>query len=98
MKVIDFRSDTVTLPSPEMREAMATAALGDDVYGEDPTVLALEARAAELLGKQAALYVPTGTMGNLAGGTIKVEVWNAIGNQPTTLGIGSLSRLDLPLR
>ena len=65
MEPIDFRSDTVTLPSPEMREAMAVAALGDDVYGEDPTVRALEARAAELLGKEAALYVPTGTMGNL---------------------------------
>jgi threonine aldolase len=65
MEPIDFRSDTVTLPSPEMREAMAAAALGDDVYGEDPTVKALEARAAELLGKEAALYVPTGTMGNL---------------------------------
>ncbi len=62
---IDFRSDTVTLPSPEMRQAMAVAALGDDVYGEDPTVLALEARAAELVGKEAALFVPTGTMGNL---------------------------------
>lgn len=65
MEPIDFRSDTVTLPSPGMQEAMAAAALGDDVYGEDPTVKALEARAAELLGKEAALYVPTGTMGNL---------------------------------
>jgi threonine aldolase len=65
MEPIDFRSDTVTLPSPEMHEAMAKAALGDDVYGEDPTVNALQERAAELLGKEAALYVPTGTMGNL---------------------------------
>lgn len=64
-RIIDFRSDTVTLPSPEMRQAIHEAALGDDVYGEDPTVLALEARAAELLGKEAAVYVPTGTMGNL---------------------------------
>lgn len=63
--IIDLRSDTVTLPSPEMRRAITEAALGDDVYGEDPTVAALEARAAELLGKEAALYVPTGTMGNL---------------------------------
>ena len=63
--IIDLRSDTVTLPSPEMRQAIMEAALGDDVYGEDPTVAALEARAAELLGKEAALYVPTGTMGNL---------------------------------
>ena len=65
MAPIDLRSDTVTLPPPAMREAMAAAALGDDVYGEDPTVLALEARAADLLGKEAALFVPTGTMGNL---------------------------------
>ncbi len=65
MKTIDLRSDTVTLPSPEMRQAIMEAELGDDVYGEDPTVTALEARAAELLGKAAALYVPTGTMGNL---------------------------------
>lgn len=62
---IDLRSDTVTLPSPAMREAMQQAELGDDVYGEDPTVNALEQRAAELLGKEAALFVPTGTMGNL---------------------------------
>lgn len=64
-QVIDLRSDTVTLPSPEMRRAIADAALGDDVYGEDPTVQALEARAAALLGKEAGLFVPTGTMGNL---------------------------------
>lgn len=64
-QIIDLRSDTVTLPSPEMRQAIMEAQLGDDVYGEDPTVQALEARAAEMLGKEAALYVPTGTMGNL---------------------------------
>ena len=63
--MIDFRSDTVTLPPPEMRTAMAAAEVGDDVFGEDPTVRALEARAAELLGKPAALFVPSGTMGNL---------------------------------
>jgi threonine aldolase len=62
---IDLRSDTVTLPSPEMRAAMAAADLGDDVYGEDPTINALEARAAERLGKAAAVFVPSGTMGNL---------------------------------
>lgn len=62
----DFRSDTVTLPTPEMRSAMAEAELGDDVYGEDPTVNRLEAMAAERLGKQAALFVTSGTMGNLA--------------------------------
>jgi threonine aldolase len=63
--VIDFRSDTVTLPSPEMRSAMASAELGDDVYGEDPTVNALEEAAAARLGKEAGLFVPSGTMGNL---------------------------------
>ena len=65
MRVIDLRSDTVTLPSPEMRRAMAEAEVGDDVYGEDPTVNALQAKAAELLGKEAGLYVTSGTMGNL---------------------------------
>lgn len=62
--IADFRSDTVTRPTPEMRRAMAEAEVGDDVFGEDPTVNQLEARAAEILGKEAALFVPTGTMGN----------------------------------
>lgn len=61
---IDLRSDTVTRPTLAMREAMASADVGDDVYGEDPTVLQLEARAAEIFSKEAALFVPTGTMGN----------------------------------
>src|SRR5215207_8401648 len=65
MRKIDLRSDTVTLPSPEMRRFIHEAELGDDVYGEDPTVNALQARAAEMLGKEAALYVPSGTMGNV---------------------------------
>jgi threonine aldolase len=64
MAMIDLRSDTVTLPSPAMRDAMARAEVGDDVYGEDPSVNRLEARTAELLGKEAALFVPSGTMGN----------------------------------
>jgi len=64
--LIDLRSDTVTLPTPEMREAIARAELGDDVYGEDPTVNRLEAMAASIVGKEAALLVPSGTMGNLA--------------------------------
>jgi threonine aldolase len=64
--VIDLRSDTVTLPTPAMREAIAQADLGDDVYGEDPTVNRLEAIAADLTGKEAAVLVPTGTMANLA--------------------------------
>src|SRR5512137_1531392 len=57
--MIDLRSDTVTHPTPAMRRAMATAEVGDDVYGEDPTVRRLEERAAERLGKQAAIFVPT---------------------------------------
>src|SRR5689334_22546609 len=65
MTFIDLRSDTVTHPTDEMRRAMAAAELGDDVFREDPTVNALEERAAELLGKDAALFVSSGTMGNL---------------------------------
>ena len=64
MAVIDLRSDTVTKPTAGMRQAMANADVGDDVYGEDPTVNRLEAMAAELLGKEAGLFVPTGVMGN----------------------------------
>src|SRR5512138_3446957 len=67
MSYIDLRSDTVTKPSASMRRAMAEAEVGDDVYGEDPTVNRLERRAAEILGKEAGLFVPTGTMGNTIG-------------------------------
>src|SRR5688500_1711481 len=63
-KTLDFRSDTLTQPTDAMRKAMADAEVGDDVYGEDPTVKRLEERAARMLGKEAALFVPTGTMGN----------------------------------
>ncbi len=66
MKIVDLRSDTVTQPTPAMREAMARAEVGDDVMGEDPTVNRLQQAAAERLGKEAALFVPSGTMGNLA--------------------------------
>jgi len=62
--IVDLRSDTVTRPSPPMREAMAAAAVGDDVYGEDPSVNQLQEHVAALLGKEAALYVPSGTMAN----------------------------------
>src|ERR1700692_1166396 len=62
---VDLRSDTVTKPTPEMRRAMAEAEGGDDVYGEDPTVNRLEARAAEIFGREAAIFVPSGSMGNL---------------------------------
>jgi threonine aldolase len=65
MKIIDLRSDTVTLPTPEMREAINNAELGDDVYGEDPATNRLQEMAAETVGKEAALLVPSGTMGNL---------------------------------
>ena len=65
MDYIDLRSDTVTKPTPEMREAMAEAEVGDDVYRDDPTVNRLEALAANALGKESALFVPSGTMGNL---------------------------------
>ncbi|HXD11503.1 MAG TPA: GntG family PLP-dependent aldolase, partial [Anaerolineales bacterium] len=65
MEYIDLRSDTVTEPTPEMREAMAEAEVGDDVYGDDPTVNHLQEIAAEMMGKEAALFVPSGTMGNL---------------------------------
>jgi threonine aldolase len=61
---LDFRSDTVTRPTPEMRRAMAEAEVGDDVYGEDPTINRLEERAAQICGREAAIFVPTGTMGN----------------------------------
>ncbi|MGQ9632902.1 MAG: threonine aldolase family protein [Bryobacteraceae bacterium] len=74
---IDLRSDTVTKPTPAMRRAMAEAEVGDDVYGEDPTVNVLERRAAEILGKEAALFVPTGTMGN----TIAVKLHTRHGQE-----------------
>ena len=75
--VVDLRSDTVTRPTAEMREAMAKAEVGDDVYGEDPTVNKLEKRAAEIFGKEAALFVPTGCMGNL----ISIKIWTHHGNE-----------------
>lgn len=75
--VIDLRSDTVTKPTPEMRRAMSVADVGDDVYGEDPTVRALEERAAEITGKDAALFVPTGTMGN----QVALKAWTQPGQQ-----------------
>jgi threonine aldolase len=75
--MIDLRSDTVTKPTPEMRRAMAEAEVGDDVYGEDPTVNLLEQRAAEIAGKEAALFVPTGTMGN----TIAVKLLTEHGQE-----------------
>ncbi len=75
--MIDLRSDTVTRPTPAMRRAMMEAEVGDDVYGEDPTVNRLEQRAAEITGKEAALFVPTGTMGN----TIAVKLLTEHGQE-----------------
>jgi len=75
--VVDLRSDTVTRPTAEMRRAIAEAEVGDDVYGEDPTVNRLEKRAAEIFGKEAALFVPTGCMGNL----IAIKVWTHHGDE-----------------
>src|SRR5262249_33190948 len=90
---VDLRSDTVTKPSPAMRRAMAEAEVGDDVLGDDPTVKVLEVRTAELLGKEAALFVPSGTMANqiavgvnaqpgdelLCASTSHIYVWEAGG-------------------
>ena len=71
--MIDLRSDTVTKPTAAMRAAMASAEVGDDVYGEDPTVNRLEQRAAEIFGKEAALFVPTGSMGNTIASRLHTE-------------------------
>jgi threonine aldolase len=75
--VVDLRSDTLTRPTEEMRRAMAEAEVGDDVYGEDPTVNQLEGEAAKLFGKEAALFVPTGCMGNL----ISIKIWTHHGDE-----------------
>ena len=75
--LIDLRSDTVTKPTPAMRRAMAEAEVGDDVYGEDPTVNRLQARAAEIFGKEASLFVPTGSMGNL----VAIKTWTQPGQE-----------------
>src|SRR5215813_3051933 len=75
--IVDLRSDTVTRPTLAMRRAMAEAEVGDDVYLEDPTVNRLEKRAAEIFGKEAALFVPSGCMGNL----IAIKVWTHHGDE-----------------
>lgn len=72
--VVDLRSDTVTKPTEPMKRAMSAAALGDDVFGEDPTVNVLQSRVAALLGKEAALFVPSGTMANLIAGNCSLSV------------------------
>ena len=75
--VVDLRSDTLTRPTLEMRRAMAEAEVGDDVYREDPTVNQLEREAAEMFGKDGALFVPTGCMGNL----IAIKIWTHHGDE-----------------
>ena len=75
--MIDLRSDTVTKPTPEMRRAMAEAEVGDDVYGEDPTINKLEQRAAEIFAREAAIFVPTGSMGN----TIAIKIHTKPGQE-----------------
>src|SRR4029077_6417953 len=74
---IDLRSDTVTRPTPEMRRAMAEAPVGDDVYAEDPTINKLQARAAEIFGREASIFVPSGSMGNL----IAMKTWTHHGDE-----------------
>jgi threonine aldolase len=74
-RIVDLRSDTVTKPTPAMRRAMAEAEVGDDVYGEDPTVNRLQNRAAEIFGREAALFVPSGSMGNL----LAIQTWTRPG-------------------
>src|SRR4030088_3712003 len=91
--MIDLRSDTVTQPTPEMRRAMAEADVGDDVYGEDPTVNLLEQRAAEIFGKEAALFVPTGTMGN----TIAVKVHTHHGQEVICEARGHVLNYELAM-
>lgn len=81
-KAVDLRSDTVTKPTQKMREAMMNAVVGDDCYGEDPTVNALEKLAAEKTGKEAAMYVPTGTMGNTAAIMTYVRAADAVVMEP----------------
>ncbi len=76
--MIDLRSDTVSLPTPEMRDAMAHAVVGDDVYGADPSVNALEKRTAEILGKEDAIYMPTGTMSNQVALRTHTEAGDAV--------------------
>jgi threonine aldolase len=93
MPLIDLRSDTVTKPTPAMRRAMFEAEVGDDVYQEDPTVNRLEARAAEVLGKEAALFVPSGCMGN----TIGIKLLTRHGEEVIAEARGHLLNYELSM-
>jgi threonine aldolase len=89
--VVDLRSDTVTRPSAAMRRAMAEAEVGDDVYGEDPTVNRLQASAAQIFGREAALFVPSGSMGNL----IAIKVWTQPSNEVICEQRGHINQYEL---
>jgi len=91
MDIVDLRSDTVTRPSAAMRRAMAEAEVGDDVYGEDPTVNRLQERAAEMFGREAALFVPSGSMGNL----IAIKVWTQPSNEVICEQRGHINQYEL---
>lgn len=88
---VDLRSDTVTKPTPEMRRAMAGAVVGDDVYGEDPTVNQLQRRAAEIFGREAAIFVPSGSMGNL----IAIKIWTHHGNEVICEDLGHINQYEM---
>ena len=89
--IVDLRSDTVTRPSAAMRRAMAEAEVGDDVYGEDPTVNRLQERAAEIFEREAALFVPSGSMGNL----ISVKTWAQPGMEVICEQRGHVNQYEL---
>ena len=89
--MIDLRSDTVTKPTPEMRSAMAAAEVGDDVYGDDPTINRLQERAADMFEKEAALFMPSGTMGN----QIAVKVHTKPGQEAVIEERGHVYNLEL---
>jgi len=88
---VDLRSDTVTRPTPEMRMAMAEAVVGDDVYGEDPTVNRLQERAAQIFAREAALFVPSGSMGNL----IAIKIWTHHGNEVICEERGHVNQFEM---
>ena len=98
MERIDLRSDTVTLPTQPMRAAMARAPVGDDQYGEDPTVSALQERIAALLGKEAALFVPSGTMANQVGLKLLTRPGDdvVVGDERTSSGTSPARRRRTP--
>ena len=92
--MIDLRSDTLTKPTAAMRKAMAEAEVGDDVYGEDPTVTALEERVAALFGKEAALFTPTGSMANVL--AVAVSVGDTVEAGDTVCLLESM-KMEIPV-